>query len=171
MNLTGLSATLSKDEVHDTVKQFLASKSIGIIDEDFEKPWGGYFVIEPKDLQKFVKEFFSEYTSLLENSQDLKPKILIVAPQTRLSWQYHYRRAEIWKIVRGPVGFIKSSDDTMSSPLRLHTSDTIEIAQEQRHRLLGAEDWGVVAEIWRHTDPQNPSTEDDIVRVEDDFGR
>lgn len=31
--------------------------------------------------------------------------------------------------------------------------------------------WGVVAEIWQHTDKDNPSNEDDIVRVQDDFGR
>jgi hypothetical protein len=29
----------------------------------------------------------------------------------------------------------------------------------------------LVAEIWQHTDPENPSDEDDIVRVSDDFGR
>jgi hypothetical protein len=31
--------------------------------------------------------------------------------------------------------------------------------------------WGIVAEIWRHTDVENPSNEEDIVRVQDDFGR
>jgi hypothetical protein len=29
----------------------------------------------------------------------------------------------------------------------------------------------LVAEIWQHTDPDHPSNEDDIVRVQDDFGR
>jgi len=29
----------------------------------------------------------------------------------------------------------------------------------------------VLAEIWQHTDAQNPSDENDIVRVQDDFGR
>ena len=40
-----------------------------------------------------------------------------------------------------------------------------------RHRLMGADNWGVVAEIWRHTNPSLPSEEDDIVRVQDDYGR
>jgi hypothetical protein len=29
----------------------------------------------------------------------------------------------------------------------------------------------MVAEIWQHTDPNHPSDEDDIVRLQDDFGR
>jgi hypothetical protein len=29
----------------------------------------------------------------------------------------------------------------------------------------------MLAEIWQHTDDANPSNEDDIVRVQDDFGR
>ncbi|MFO0703343.1 MAG: phosphoheptose isomerase, partial [Patescibacteria group bacterium] len=40
-----------------------------------------------------------------------------------------------------------------------------------RHRLIGAGVWGVVAEIWQHTDPTKPSDEQDIVRVSDAYGR
>jgi mannose-6-phosphate isomerase len=36
---------------------------------------------------------------------------------------------------------------------------------------LGTGGWGIIAEIWRHTDAENPSDEEDIVRVQDDFGR
>ena len=32
-------------------------------------------------------------------------------------------------------------------------------------------DWVVVAEIWQHTDIANPTNEQDIVRLADDFGR
>jgi mannose-6-phosphate isomerase len=45
------------------------------------------------------------------------------------------------------------------------------LKQGERHRLVGLEDWGVIAEIWQHTDASNPSDESDIVRVQDDFGR
>jgi hypothetical protein len=41
----------------------------------------------------------------------------------------------------------------------------------ERHRLIGLENWGVVAEFWQHTDPEHPSDEDDIVRVQDDYKR
>jgi mannose-6-phosphate isomerase len=47
----------------------------------------------------------------------------------------------------------------------------LKLAQGERHRLIGADGYGIVAEIWRHTDPANPSDENDIVRVQDDFGR
>jgi mannose-6-phosphate isomerase len=33
------------------------------------------------------------------------------------------------------------------------------------------ETWGVVAEIWQHTDAAAPSDEHDIVRVADDYDR
>ena len=49
--------------------------------------------------------------------------------------------------------------------------DIIQLKQGERHRLIGLNGWGIVAEIWRHTDAENPSDEDDIVRVQDDFGR
>ena len=29
----------------------------------------------------------------------------------------------------------------------------------------------MVSEIWQHTDPNNPSDENDIVRISDDYGR
>jgi mannose-6-phosphate isomerase len=41
----------------------------------------------------------------------------------------------------------------------------------ERHRLIGLDSWRIVAEIWQHTDLENPSDEDDIVRLQDDFGR
>jgi hypothetical protein len=41
----------------------------------------------------------------------------------------------------------------------------------ERHRLIGLDDYGVIAEIWQHIDTENPSDEDDIVRVQDDYGR
>ena len=47
----------------------------------------------------------------------------------------------------------------------------VKLKQGERHRLIGMNGWGVVAEIWQHTDPASPSDEDDIVRLQDDFGR
>jgi mannose-6-phosphate isomerase len=41
----------------------------------------------------------------------------------------------------------------------------------ERHRLVGLATWGVVAEIWQHTDAASPSDERDIVRVADDYDR
>jgi hypothetical protein len=53
----------------------------------------------------------------------------------------------------------------------LNIGDTITLQQGERHRLIGLSDYAVIAEIWQHTDATHPSDEDDIVRVQDDFGR
>jgi hypothetical protein len=45
------------------------------------------------------------------------------------------------------------------------------LAQGERHRLVGLDAQAIIAEIWQHTDASHPSDEDDIVRVQDDFGR
>jgi hypothetical protein len=49
--------------------------------------------------------------------------------------------------------------------------DQIILNQGERHRLIGLDEISVVAEIWQHTDANHPSDEDDIIRVQDDFGR
>ena len=48
---------------------------------------------------------------------------------------------------------------------------TVSLEQGERHRLVGLDSWGIVAEIWMHVDPEHPSNEEDIVRVEDDYAR
>jgi len=64
-----------------------------------------------------------------------------------------------------------SDTDNEGSTVELNAGDTIRLAQGRRHRLIGLDDWGIIAEIWQHTDVAHPSDEDDIVRVQDDFGR
>jgi hypothetical protein len=49
--------------------------------------------------------------------------------------------------------------------------DQIVLKKGERHRLIGLDNFSVVAEILQHTDANNPSDEDDIIRVQDDFGR
>ena len=96
---------------------------------------------------------------------------MVVAPEKRLSWQYHHRRAEIWKLIGGIAGVVISNTDEQKEPQQLNIGDIIQLKQGERHRLIGLSGWGIVAEIWRHTDPSNPSDEEDIVRLQDDFGR
>ena len=107
----------------------------------------------------------------LSISGKLSPKILIVAPNKRLSWQYHHRRAEIWKLIGGVAGVITSDTDEEKEITLLNIGDIIQLKQGQRHRLIGLKGWGIVAEIWQHTETENPSNEEDIIRVQDDFGR
>ena len=101
----------------------------------------------------------------------LSPKILLVKPEARLSWQYHHRRAETWRVVEGPVGIVRSATDDEGELVRFEAGETIVLEKGERHRLIGLEGWGVVAEFWQHTDPDHPSDEDDIVRVQDDYAR
>jgi hypothetical protein len=51
------------------------------------------------------------------------------------------------------------------------THEVVSLQQGERHRLIGTKGWGVVAEIWMHTDPNHPSDEADIVRLQDDYSR
>jgi mannose-6-phosphate isomerase len=129
-------------------------------------------VIAEDQSQHFANQYFDGLdVSTLKREGALSPKILVISPDRRLSWQFHYRRAEIWRIVEGQVGIIRSFDDTEGEIEFLNVGDTIALSQGERHRLIGLDDYAVIAEIWQHTDPKHPSDEDDIVRVQDDFGR
>jgi mannose-6-phosphate isomerase-like protein (cupin superfamily) len=101
----------------------------------------------------------------------LSPKILAVAPGKRLSWQYHFRRAEIWRLVAGTASITTSDDDVERYNREIKPGEVIRLRQGERHRLIGLESWGMVAEIWQHTVPGNLSDESDIVRLQDDFIR
>ncbi len=95
----------------------------------------------------------------------------MVQAKSRLSWQYHNRRAEIWQVYKGSAGIIRSNTD-QENPMEIYSEGAqIVLAQGERHRLIGLDDFCVVAEIWQHTDQNHPSDEADIIRVQDDFGR
>lgn len=167
-----LSKDLDKSVVFDEIRNQLETANYTIENEDQTRPWGGFFVINEEDTNAFAANFFSNLDSELEDvTAKRSPKILVVAPSCRLSWQYHFRRSEVWKVVNGPVG-VKISDTDEEGDLKvLETGDFIKMNTGERHRLVGLNTWGVVAEIWQHTDPDHPSDEEDIVRLQDDFGR
>ena len=154
------------------VKKHIESFGYKIMDYDFERPWGGFLVINEAQSQKFANQFFDGIPiDSLKIGGKLSPKILIVNPKARLSWQYHHRRAEIWRVYRGTVGIIRSNDNDQKPILTLNEGDQVRLNQGERHRLIGLQKQAMVAEIWQHTDPNNPSNEEDIVRLQDDFGR
>ena len=166
-----LDKTKSKEEIFKEVESYI-NTIVRIANMDTERPWGGFLVIEENDAEKFIAKFFPELTrEALSISGKLSPKILIVGPHKKLSWQYHHRRAEVWRLINGTAGVVRSDDDTEKELTILQKGDKIELQQGERHRLVGLDGWGIVAEIWRHTDAEHPSDEDDIVRVQDDFGR
>jgi len=154
------------------LKKEIESLGFLVIAQDFERPWGGFLVIEEAQAQAFSNYFFKGLdVNTLKIGGKLSPKILMVQPKARLSWQYHNRRAEIWQVYQGSAGIIRSNTDQENSMEIYNEGAQIVLAQGERHRLIGLDDFCVVAEIWQHTDSNHPSDEDDIVRVQDDFGR
>ena len=156
------------NEIEKEIKSF----GFEITSKDFKRPWGGFLVISEEQAQEFADKFFDGIN--VENIKiggKLSPKILVVKPNSKLSWQYHHRRAEIWKVFKGEVGVSRSFDDNEKSLEKLIKGDQIKLKKGERHRLIGLNDFAVLAEIWQHTDPKNPSDENDIVRLSDDYGR
>lgn len=166
------SANTPRQDVFTALESYLTIAGFTVTSKDFTRPWGGFFVLDETQVPSFITAFFPHLSLAdFEGFEKLSPKILLVAPKMRLSWQYHHRRAEIWKVIGGEAGVVISETDEETSVTPLAVGTIIELAQGQRHRLVGLEMYGVVAEIWKHTDKENPSDEEDIVRVQDDFGR
>ena len=154
------------------IAEKLARQGLKVVSKDFDRPWGGFFVIDEEQAQEFANTYFDGLdVSGLRVAGKLSPKILLVKPEARLSWQYHHRRKETWRVVEGPVGIARSLTDEQGSVEEFTTGETVVMEMGERHRLIGLENWGVVAEFWQHTDPKHPSDEDDIVRVQDDYKR
>jgi mannose-6-phosphate isomerase len=160
------------NKVFKEVAKMLEQKGFKIVTQDLDRPWGGFFVLDEKQAAAFAAHYFpDENFEQLKITEMLSPKILMVAPNKRLSWQYHHRRAEIWKCISDEVAVMTSDSDEEKIRHMLHKDDVIKLKQGERHRLMGLGNWGIVAEIWQHTDVSNPSDEDDIVRLQDDFSR
>ena len=156
---------------YKNIEDELIDLGFQILDSNLEKPWGAYFCIDENQSQEFSDKFFNGIdVDSLKVRNKLSPKILIVKPNVRLSWQYHNRRAEIWQVYKGQVGVVQSDTDIENELKNYMPGDQIKLRQGERHRLVGLADYGVVAEIWQHTD-EIPSNEDDIIRVQDDFNR
>lgn len=164
--------TDSRKTAFEKAQKDLDTLGFKVVDKDFNRPWGGFFVIDETQARRFASHYFPEVKfDDINVSGKLSPKILMVEPDKKLSWQYHHRRAEIWKLVGGEGAIVTSPTDEQGNLKKLKIGEIVRLRQGERHRLVGLSLWGMVAEIWQHTDAKNPSDEDDIVRVQDDFGR
>ena len=157
-----------KDIFLHTKKQ-IEGLGFNVIGHDFNRPWGGFLLIDESQSKEFINKFISNQDLKIENK--VCPKILIINPNSRLSWQYHQRRKEIWKVLKNDVGIIKSKDNNETEMKIFKAGDVVKIHKGERHRMIGLSDFGIVAEIWIHTDPASPSDENDIVRLHDDYSR
>jgi len=154
--------------------ELIASKGYELVDENEHKPWGAYYRLADECAGQFVEEYFPGRTvEELGHGGSLSPKFLIFEPGKKLSLQYHNRRAEIWRVIEGEIIVAISDTDEEGEWKIYKTGEELSYGALARHRAGVAEGckWAVVAEIWQHTDPENPTDEDDIVRLADDFGR
>ena len=110
-----------------------------------ERPWGKF--------------------EILIDSDYCKVKRITVYPGGRLSYQYHYKRSEIWTVVSGIATI--TLDDKIKS---YHYGESILIPQGTKHRVENKESMDedlVFIEVQHGT----YFGEDDIVRIEDDYNR
>jgi mannose-6-phosphate isomerase len=170
--MTEVSLEGDKLTVLNNVEKHLRGRGFSIVGKDFNRPWGGFFVLDEKEAERFGATYFPGVKiASLKIAGKLSPKILMVQGDKRLSWQYHLRRAEIWVLAAGTSGVVTSPVDEQGPVQKMKPGEVVRLEKGLRHRLVGLDGWGMIAEIWQHTDPENPSDEDDIVRLQDDFGR
>ena len=71
----------------DTIQNQLEANQFTIVSKDHHRPWGGFFVIAEEQAQAFANQYFDGLdVTTLKRGGALSPKILVVAPEKRLSW-------------------------------------------------------------------------------------
>jgi len=176
--VTDIAETHTPDRGEKIDALVAAAKDAGYTIEDIDKtkPWGGFIRFGFHDADAFIAEFFPDIDPIearLGNAAaELSPKFLLVAPEQRLSWQVHARRAERW-VFLNDGGYYRSLDENDPGELiEAHAGHEVQFAAGECHRLVGgSEGFTLVAEIWQHTDPTAPSDESDITRLKDDYQR
>ena len=121
------------------------------------------------EIKHIYKEYrpWGSFENLLEEDY-CKVKRIIVKPGQRLSYQYHHKRSEAWVIVQGEACVTVDLKPYPCSNCTFGVGDVIEIPKEAKHRVQneGEEDL-----IFIETQVGTYFGEDDIVRLEDDYGR
>ncbi len=77
------------DAVVLRVRASLAGAGLTVVGEDLKRPWGGFLMIAQTEVAEFIRVYFRD-TSLQDTREQLalSPKLLLVAPGRRMSWQY-----------------------------------------------------------------------------------
>ena len=100
---------------------------------------------------------------VLLDSPECKVKRISVAPESRLSYQYHTKRREQWTVIKGDLTIILDDEKVFRYP-----GESIHIPMGAKHRAWNETDEDVVfIEVQTGT----YFGEDDIVRLEDDYER
>ena len=88
-------------------------------------------------------------------------KILRIDPKAEFSLQYHNKRREFWKVLTGQVWAVIGEET-----IEMKAGDEVEIPIGTKHRLKHKDGDAQVLEI-----SFGEFDENDIVRLEDDYGR
>lgn len=115
-----------------------------MVNEFDERPWGNYTV--------------------LDEGERFKVKRIEVLPKKRLSYQKHKRRVEHWFVVRGTAKVTLNGEEIL-----VKTGEAIDIALGDAHRVENPDAKELL--VFIETQTGDYFGEDDIVRLEDDFGR
>ena len=108
------------------------------------------------------KRPWGEFENILDN-EICKVKKIIISPNQSPSYQYHFKREEYWIIVQGYGKLKKDGNFTEVSK-----GSIIHVPVECKHQItnLGNEDL-----IFIEIQLGDYFGEDDIVRIEDNYGR
>ena len=113
-------------------------------------------------MREFDRRPWGTYT-VLEEAPNFKVKRIEVLPGKRLSYQKHSQRAEHWFVVEGTAKVTLDGND-----ITIGAGEAIDIPIGSAHRVENPGDNDLIfIEVQRGT----YLGEDDIVRLEDDYGR
>jgi mannose-6-phosphate isomerase len=113
-------------------------------------------------MREFDRRPWGTYT-VLEEAPNFKVKRIEVLPGKRLSYQKHSQRAEHWFVVEGTARVTLDGKD-----ITINAGEAIDIPIGSAHRVENRGDDDLIfIEVQRGT----YLGEDDIVRLEDDYGR
>jgi mannose-6-phosphate isomerase len=101
--------------------------------------------------------------TVLDEGKNFKVKRIEVLPGKRLSYQKHSQRAEHWVVVQGTATVTLDDREIIVS-----TGEAIDIATGSAHRV---ENPGTDTLVFIEVQRGSYLGEDDIVRLQDDFGR
>lgn len=111
---------------------------------------------------KFDRRPWGTFT-VLDEGENFKVKRIEVLPGKRLSYQKHSQRAEHWFVVQGTAKVTLDDRD-----IEVKTGNAIDIAIGSAHRV---ENPGDELLVFIEVQRGDYLGEDDIVRLQDDFGR
>ena len=111
---------------------------------------------------RFERRPWGTFT-VLEEGKNFKVKRIEVLPGKRLSYQRHAQRAEHWFVVQGTGKVTVDGREVIVA-----SGEAIDIAVGMAHRV---ENPGTEPLVFIEVQRGNYLGEDDIVRLQDDFGR